>query len=432
MSAFLRSVALTAWQDVRSQSGRALLSVLGLMVAIIAVIVVNSASLLSRRANEDFIAWQYGRPVSMSITANVAWRGELGGRDDNDMPVEGPSAAVVGQATDELREVYKRNGIPWVSLLFGSSLWIEQGETLQTERVLLVSPDIVNIRVVNLVAGEFPQQTASGQAYHAIVSQRFADGLGLTPAEVIGRAFPVVTPQGGNSLLDPYRDAPRRTLIVDAVAEWAGDDAAERIWIVADHADPAIVEGAGNQIHLIALVGEGEGGLPSRLYNTWTRNQSGLLAITEPQFVRTDMAANLEPLLSQQSVTAQAVSLIAMVVGGLGVLSVGLANVRQRQHEFGVRRAFGTDPARIFVATLTETLINVTAALLLAIPLAGGIVIAFSRQLVLASLPVPQGVIVPAGAVVIGAVSALVIGVLAGLVPAARAARMSVIDAIRT
>lgn len=68
---------------------------------------------------------------------------------------------------------------------------------------------------------------------------------------------------------------------------------------------------------------------------------------------------------------------------------------------------------------------------LVAIPLAAIAVELFARELVLESLPLPDSTALPLSSAVRGITAALVVGLLAALLPAFRAARASVVQALR-
>lgn len=147
--------------------------------------------------------------------------------------------------------------------------------------------------------------------------------------------------------------------------------------------------------------------------------------------VRVDLSTDIAPMLEQQNVTAQAVTWIALIIGGLGIMSVGLANVREQAFEFGVRRALGATRLRLFSVVLVQTVVEVLLAAAIGIVLAAAILNQFERKLVLSSLPLPASTGLPLSSAVRGVIGALIVGLLAGAIPAFRAARVSVIRALR-
>lgn len=115
---------------------------------------------------------------------------------------------------------------------------------------------------------------------------------------------------------------------------------------------------------------------------------------------------------------------LAMVVGGFGIANVMLISVMERRREIGVRRALGHLRAFIALQFLTESalvgLIGAAAGAILAV----GFVVAVSAARGWTVVFDPPLI---AGAVA----AAVVVSVLAGIYPAARAARLQPLDALR-
>ena len=119
------------------------------------------------------------------------------------------------------------------------------------------------------------------------------------------------------------------------------------------------------------------------------------------------------------------VAAISLVVGGIGVMNIMLVSVAERTREIGLRKALGATPATIRNQFLTE------ASLL---GLLGGLAGVVLGVLGAAALSTAVGFTVtpswPATLLALGV--SLLIGVVAGVYPAARAAGLAPIDALRT
>ena len=116
---------------------------------------------------------------------------------------------------------------------------------------------------------------------------------------------------------------------------------------------------------------------------------------------------------------------VALLVGGVGIANVMVISVLERRGEIGLRRALGATRRHISVQFLGESL------LLSGIGGLGGVALGSA---VTAAYAVYQGwdVIVPTVAIVGGFAAAVLIGAVAGLYPAMRAARVSPTEALRT
>ncbi|MDX2038898.1 MAG: ABC transporter permease [Isosphaeraceae bacterium] len=116
---------------------------------------------------------------------------------------------------------------------------------------------------------------------------------------------------------------------------------------------------------------------------------------------------------------------ISLLVGGIGIMNVMLVSVTERTREIGLRKAVGARRRDIMLQFLTEA---VSLSLV-----GGGLGIALGYGLcALASLhPQMVDVVVPTWAVILGFGISATTGVVFGLVPAAKAALLNPIDALR-
>lgn len=116
---------------------------------------------------------------------------------------------------------------------------------------------------------------------------------------------------------------------------------------------------------------------------------------------------------------------ISLLVGGIGVMNIMLVSVTERVREIGLRKALGAAPTDIRRQFLVE------ASSLGLLGGIGGVLVGFLGTVILPHLqsnPVSLSLPATVGAVLV----AIAIGLTFGVYPAARAARLSPIDALRS
>ena len=136
-------------------------------------------------------------------------------------------------------------------------------------------------------------------------------------------------------------------------------------------------------------------------------------------------------LLAQQQQTRRlflyvmvAIASISLLVGGIGIMNIMLASVMERTREIGVRRAVGATKRDVIRQFLIETtLITITGGL------AGTVVGVALSQLV--AYLAGWSTVVTVTSVVVACSVSVTVGIVFGLYPAARAAKLDPIYALR-
>lgn len=124
-----------------------------------------------------------------------------------------------------------------------------------------------------------------------------------------------------------------------------------------------------------------------------------------------------------------AIASISLVVGGIGIMNIMLVSVTERTREIGLRKAIGATEQEILMQFLLEAvLLTVSGALI-------GIIFGVGGSL-LVGLVATQfidgwAIIIPPTAIVVSVLVSSVVGIVFGYYPARRAARLDAIDALR-
>jgi len=148
----------------------------------------------------------------------------------------------------------------------------------------------------------------------------------------------------------------------------------------------------------------------------------GVAAVPARDYVERDIRIRLAKSM------AWATSLVALVVGAVGVLNTMMMSVFERTGEIGVLRALGWRRRRVLALILGEALALGGAGAVL------GSALGFAGVRMLARSPTASGFVagkIPPAALGVGLVMAVVLSLLGGLYPALRGATLAPTEALR-
>ena len=115
---------------------------------------------------------------------------------------------------------------------------------------------------------------------------------------------------------------------------------------------------------------------------------------------------------------------ISLLVGGIGVMNIMLVSVTERTSEIGLKKAIGAKKRRILFQFLTEAAVLTSLGGIIGV--ASGIGLA---QLISRMMQIPVAIDVTA--IAVSVVFSMLIGVIFGLLPAVKAANLNPIEALR-
>ena len=399
---------LIAMRALRVNKMRALLTMLGIIIGIAAVIAMVAIGAGASKMISDQIS-SIGSNLLLVLPGSTTSGGMRTGAGttqtltyDDAMAIkaECPSVAAVSpQVRGSGQVVYGNQN--WSTVLYG------------------VVPEVIDVRDWTIVSGRnITQSDVDGATKNCLIGQTVADNL-FGAADPVGKIirinkmpFTVVgllgkkgqSPQGQDQddvIYVPLRTAQRKLLgsqfpnNVGSITVQAKD--AE----VLDRAEEE-VKALLNQRHRIG---------PSREVDYTIRNLSELLAVREQSS-------------KVMSILLGAVASISLVVGGIGIMNIMLVSVTERTREIGIRIAIGAKRRDIMLQFLTEAVLLTTCGGVI------GMLLGVAGARLVASL-IGWPTLVSVNTIIVAFAFSAGVGVFFGFYPARKAAGLNPIDALR-
>jgi len=403
----------TAWEGMLANKLRALLTTLGVIIGVSAVIVMIAVSAGTEATIADQIT-SLGTNL-LFVTANPAQsRGGPG--------TGGPDASTQLVYDDAIAIGDEISGVAGVAVERNTTQTVKAGN-VTVEEVSLVgtTTDYPEVRDMAVGEGRFFNATELERASKVVVlgyslaEDLFGDSSALGQAITVGNVkLAVVGVMEKKGVVGGTDYNARLYLPITLVfkkftpsqlARFQGDRVNTVTVKVAEAADPEKVI---QQIELLLA-------------------QRKEMALEDLSFtVRTQD----ELIETRESATEAFRSLLAwvagvsLVVGGIGIMNIMLVSVTERTREIGIRQAVGATPGDVRWQFLTEAL---------ALSLAGGLMgvaAGVGGAWLFGQLGGMRTVVVP-GSILLAFSSAFAVGIFFGFYPATRAAQLDPIEALR-
>ncbi|MFM7640917.1 MAG: ABC transporter permease [Cyanobium sp.] len=401
-----------AWESLSANRLRSLLTMLGVIIGIAAVIAMVTIGrgaqtqtvnqLKSLGSNLIFI--QSGVATTSSPASQGAGSAKTLTWDDA-KAIAGSSPAVAA-----------------VAPVLNQRAQVVLAERNTSTSVVGTTPDYVTVRDFLPLTGRFFNQADLNRAARvAVLGQTVVDSLGLNAQSALqqtvriqGEPFTVIGTleyKGVNSFRDmddqvmiPLTTMASRIVGVNAISGIALDS------ISVSAKQPELMEAA--QFQIGNLLRRRHRILPPRQDDFIIRNQADLVSASK------SVAKVFTALLGGSAA-------ISLIVGGIGIMNIMLVSVSERTREIGIRRAIGARSSEILQQFLIESVVlsfcGGVAGVALGVVASALINAAFGWQ-----------VGISMDAVLISLLFCMAIGVFFGSYPARKAARLEPITALRS
>lgn len=396
----------TGWHSIRAHAMRSLLTTLGILIGIAAVILTVGLGLGTQKDVSEQISSLGSNLLIVTAGSSTDSSGVRGGF--------GTSTSLTTSDVDALDSEVATPDIAAVAAERTTSLSVEAGDTNWTTTVTGVTADWMEVRSRTLSSGEFLDMDATNEI--VLGADAATELFGST--DVVGRSVTIsgfnytvvgVLESAGSSSstnLDDIAVLPLNVVGRDLI----GSDVSTVSTIYLKATDTDTISAAYQEAEALLL------------------NLHGITNSDSADFSISSQDALVETATSiYQTLTVLLVGIAALslLVGGIGVMNIMLVSVTERTREIGLRKALGAPPRTIRTQFLMEAaMLGIAGGIL-------GIALGVVGALVLPSLLDTS--IVISGAAIAGALAvALGIGIIFGTYPAARAARLAPIDALRS
>jgi putative ABC transport system permease protein len=220
--------------------------------------------------------------------------------------------------------------------------------------------------------------------------------------------------------------------VMDAI-EMLGQSSGKDVWVPISTAQAKWV--GGDSVSFISGLPRDDVEVNDAMQEVWEvlmtkSNNKAVYRVDSRESIITTFSA----ILGTIGVVLGAVAALALLVGGIGIMNIMLVSVTERTREIGLRKAVGAKKNVIVTQFLVEAAMLSLVGGLIGMTVAYGMGSLVTVMTKAAKWPSDEGLLTPFpiyAALMASAFSAL-IGVVFGLYPAARAAQLSPIEALRT
>lgn len=406
----IRDLVTASYDSIRRNTTRSLLTVLGIVIGIGAVIVMLSIG----QGAQGYVLNQVAGLGSDQIFIAA------GPADTADGP---PSAFIDQTLTLKDVKALKRTGkFAFVSATLITNATVNGGDVSQFTDIAGVDEDQLAVFPATMMTGRYlTQDDVDSYANVAVLGWQTAkdmfgdqDPVGekITVKNVNLRVIGVLSPQGSKffSNLDKRVYAPVTTV----QRQIAGVDYVNYITVKVG----GDIEAAKDELRAIMRdahnLDNPNGDLSKDDFNVSTQG---------------DAVATISTVGSALTILLAAIAAISLIVGGIGIMNMMLVSVTERTREIGLRKAIGATETDIMRQFLVEAVMLTIGGGLIGV--VSGVGLAYVIGSIASRVIVGWPVVIPMSAVIAAFAVSSVVGLVFGIYPARQAAKLDPIEALR-
>ena len=424
-----------ALASVRSNKMRSLLTMLGIIIGIAAVIAIVTVGNSMTGTVTDSMSGMGVSNITVSLTQKDS--------DDTSGTAQGVTLRRFMDSTPAADDLISQEMIDdfvadfpdqvnriELSQEVGNGTIAKYGDPNTTIRTTVSGANADSLRAKEedtpILAGRWLDDEKDAGRYVAVVSEKFVQqAIGGSNTDAIGKSFTLTI----NKNLYTFYITGVYEYTEDVYASMFGatddDQIQTNIYIPLDVAKSIAGADAGYQsITVVAANGvdvtsfvDTVGSYFASYYtynDTWTASASSISSLVESM---TDM-------LNTLSLGISAIAAISLLVGGIGVMNIMMVSVTERTREIGTRKALGAPGSAIRMQFITESVILCMIGGVIGVVLGIALGAALSSVVGMTAKPSIASIVVAVG-------FSMAIGVFFGYYPANKAAKLNPIDALR-